>query len=159
MSMVVKQDTPPDKGMIRVFVYGTLKTKHYNNVLLRNTHARFLGHDSITLMGAQFVDFTGFPGIIHPVSDYKNTQTICGEVWYGNQEMLDTLDVLEGHPTFFERTKTHTNIHNRKVWYYRLPETELEFASDILTDGIWKPQDAEKTFWKNHNKYKKEESK
>ena len=148
--MVVKPEKKePDFGQVRVFVYGTLKTKNGNNFLLRESGAKFLGFDALHLPQATFIDLGGFPAIVQPLGGTgEERQVIRGEVWYGSSEILKNLDILEGHPHFFRRSKQWSVIHNRRVWVYALPEDWIAEGEDFMDESTWKPSDEETAFWK-----------
>ena len=136
----------PDYGNIRVFVYGTLKTKNGNNALLREAGARFLGYDYVEVPRAKFLDLGFFPGVIQPIQD-GDTAIVRGEIWYGPQEILTNLDIMEGHPNFFRREKVWSKIHERRCWMYSLPERHLDESTDEVQQGLWRPSKDEERFW------------
>ena len=115
--------TGEDKGKIRVFVYGSLKSQHGNNVLLQEVEATCLGYDSIT-GDFTMISFGGFPGIVRTTTDPKSVKTIFGELWMTNEEGLKALDMLEGHPNFYERFRYRTDVLDRRAWMYTLPPNE-----------------------------------
>ena len=145
----------PDYGSVRLFVYGTLKKGHSNNIVLKSVGAKFLGYDALILPDHSFVDFGGFPGVIrHSKSSSSSSnfvdQVLLGEVYYGNCEMLKSCDILEGHPSFFKRTKQWTTIHNRRVWVYTLGEDWVGEAMDFMKKLSWNARTEEKEFWQNY---------
>ncbi len=154
--MVKKAERTPDYGQVRLFVYGTLKRGHANNVLLTNSGAKFLGYDFIPLNKSTFVTFGAFPAVIYPlITTKRNTHCIFGEIWYGTGEILKSCDILEGHPEFFRREKQRTKIFDRNCWVYTLPEDWIGEATDFLDEKSWKPVYEEETFWTNYEKYNK----
>ncbi len=150
-----KADRQPDYGQVRLLVYGTLKQGHYNNTLLKNAGAKFMGYDYLNIPNATFIDFGGFPALVHPlVGASKDKQIICGELWYGYSDILKSCDILEGHPDFFHRTKQRSEIFDRKCWVYTLKEEWIGEAVEFVDGEVWKPEKAEKLFWtkfKSHN--------
>jgi len=143
----------PDYGKVRIFVYGTLKTQHANNIVLRKSGARFLGYDQIVVPAAAFIDLGGFPALIWPIEgSTASSQTVRGEIWYGEKEMLQSCDILEGHPLFYKRQKHWSDIHRRRVWAYALDENWISEGEDFLTEMSWRPFDIEENFWKKYNK-------
>tara|TARA_R110001599_G_scaffold217203_2_gene415432 strand:- start:591 stop:992 length:402 start_codon:yes stop_codon:yes gene_type:complete len=87
-----------------VFVYGTLKRGYSNNALLRSS--KLLGR-AITKER-----FTMFEDGIPYVSKYIQTSRISGEVYAVSKSTLDNLDMLEGHPSWYKREKTHIEYLN-----------------------------------------------
>jgi gamma-glutamylcyclotransferase (GGCT)/AIG2-like uncharacterized protein YtfP len=151
--MVTKR--APDKSQVRVFVYGTLKEKRGNNHLLRCAGAKLLGYDYVVLKNGAFIDLGGFPAAIRSIDHSEGVQKVCGEIWYGNQEMMHSLDILEGHPRFFRRDKYRTELRQRKVWMYTLPEKWIAEGEDFLDPGLWRPKPKELTYWRRMNSMKK----
>ena len=138
-----------DYGKIRLFVYGTLKKSKCNNVVLIKSDAKFLGYDTITVPNAAFMDLGGFPALVYPITGANNnSQLIRGEVWYGGQEMMKSVDILEGHPLFYRRHKHWTDRLARRVWTYSVGEDWIAEGEDFINNSWWKPEDAEKEFWK-----------
>lgn len=137
---------PLDKGMIRVFVYGTLKGGHSNHVLMHNSGAIFLGRDSITGLFKMY-DMGTFPAVITRIDG--PTAIIRGEVWAMEPEGLATLDLLEGHPHFYARRKLWTDRMNKRVWVYFLVSKFGDEATDDdeITTCIWNPNEAEQAYW------------
>lgn len=143
--MTDKTKEPIDKGMIRVFVYGTLKRGHANHPLLDTADAIFIGFDSIT-GPYQMYDLGGFPAVI----DSANTgnRVIRGELWAITPDALAGVDLMEGHPTFYRRRKLVTNIHERRAWMYFL--TQPDIISNTLEEskgGVWHAGSDECKFW------------
>ena len=144
-----------DKGMIRVFVYGTLKKDHGNHVLIQASGGEFLGYDSIT--GAyKMCDMGGFPGVYHP-GDGAMQKRIYGELWALQPEGLATLDMLEGHPNFYRREKLWTNDVEKKAWMYFLSPRYISQRPELrkpvrnIDSGIWGASNAEKEHWGEAN--------
>ena len=150
------------KGQIRVFVYGTLKEGHANHGLLANADATFLGYDSIT-GPVRMTDMVGFPGVFRP-SEMKGEernddgtltpQSMRGEVWAMEPEGLNSVDMLEGHPTFYRREKWWTDGQKR-VWVYLLSPASVKRGEERgwldperrIHEGIWRPSIEEKKHW------------
>lgn len=116
----------------KVFVYGTLKKGHGNHRLLRN--AEFLGRAYVegpwkmTNLGA-------FPAVIPSTERAR----VFGEVYLVNTEILASLDILEGYPHFYTRTKVETPYS--KAWMYHLnPASQRDLESLTVLDlGVWNP--------------------
>jgi gamma-glutamylcyclotransferase (GGCT)/AIG2-like uncharacterized protein YtfP len=138
--------------MVRVFVYGSLKTKHGNNVLLQQVGATCLGYDSIT-GDFTMMSFGGFPGVVRttvPDGAAEPLCTIFGEVWATTEEGLRSMDMLEGHPDWYERRKYRTDILDRRAWMYTLPlgAGYLDTTRyNRVPAAIWGPSEAEVEFW------------
>lgn len=135
-------------GKVRVFVYGTLKEGQCNNSVLRNSGAELYGYDTIT---GNFVlhDMGGLPALMDADLAIGDQQTIYGQVWFGDTEMLAACDMLEGHPDFYMRRKLWSDRYKQRVWVYFMPHTWDKHAMDVLTDGIWKASDKEVNYWKH----------
>jgi gamma-glutamylcyclotransferase (GGCT)/AIG2-like uncharacterized protein YtfP len=140
-----------DAGKVRIFVYGTLKKAHPNNLVMRNANAEFLGHDTIT---GRFImyDLGGIPAVVPTDEDEfpDDLNQIKGEIWMGDEEMLAACDMLEGHPNFYIRRKIWSDMLKKRVWVYFMDETWEHRACDIVPDGLWAPVEDERTFWNNY---------
>jgi gamma-glutamylcyclotransferase (GGCT)/AIG2-like uncharacterized protein YtfP len=133
-----------DKGFSRVLVYGTLKQEGTNHPLLQRVRADFLGYDSITAPHVMY-DLGPFPCI----ADSKIRNTIRGEVYGMDEEGLAALDLLEGHPNFYQRTRLWTDKES-KVWVYYLNSEDLHRAAPMVEDGLWQPSEDEQAYWDRH---------
>lgn len=121
---------------IRVFVYGTLKKGKGNHRLL--TEATFLGRAKIK--GPYLlVSLGGFPGVIKTQDGVE--REVSGEVYQINDDILQSLDWLEGHPRFYERHKVRTPF--KSAWCYFLPESYARYPH---CDVSWQPE-REETEW------------
>lgn len=116
----------------KAFVYGTLKKGHGNHRLLRS--AEFLGRAYVegpwkmTNLGA-------FPAVVSS----ETPSRIFGEVYLINTEILGALDLLEGYPHFYTRTKVQTP-HGRAWMYHLNPASQRDFESlQVLDLGVWNP--------------------
>lgn len=121
----------------RVFVYGTLKAGHCNNTALAN--AEYLGRCYIDGTYTM-LDLGWYPAVIDHGSDGP-TNRIVGEVYSVSEDELYSLDCIEGHPTFYKRSKIETPW--KKAWCYFLPESYLERDLDVVESGMWEPSDEE----------------
>lgn len=134
-----------DKGKIRVLVYGTLKQGHSNHALLERANAEFLGYDSVTGHYSLY-DLGAIPAVMD--NTVEQPRTIRGELYAIEPEGLAALDLLEGHPNFYQRRKLWTNIHKKRAWMYFLtapdfigPDTEAKPL------GLWHGSPEENKFW------------
>ena len=134
MSEEIKQvqDEQQDQGhgQPRVFVYGTLKKGHGNHGLLEN--AEYLGDAEISGPVA-LIDLGWYPGVVRQPNGPD--RTIRGEVYAVDTDTLYSLDILEGHPEFYERQKFATEFRN--AWVYTLPPGYIEDDTDIIEEGVW----------------------
>lgn len=133
-----------DRGKVRVFVYGSLKTHMGNNALLKRAGAKCLGLDSIT-GPFQMVSMGGFPGVVHTRDGAA--RTIFGEVWATDMEGLASLDMLEHHPSWYERFKYRTDILDRRAWMYTLPHGQGYLQYTHIPECIWRPHNDEIKFY------------
>jgi gamma-glutamylcyclotransferase (GGCT)/AIG2-like uncharacterized protein YtfP len=134
-------------GKVRVFVYGSLKRGHPNNVVLKScTGAQCIGVDYIEGK-FDLLDFGPFPALAWD-DDVKGDNKVYGEVWAGDEEMLAACDLLEGHPTFYKRQKVWTKLNEVRAWVYVINNDWRDEADDIVTSGLWHPTDNELKVWK-----------
>lgn len=141
--------TMDDKGMIRVLVYGTLKEGHSNHSLLEEADAKFIGYDSVTGPFNMF-DLGGLPAVMDAEPNKEvpiKENRMRGELWAVHPEGLAALDLLEGHPNFYQRRKLWTDIHKRRAWMYFL--VAPGFVGDVEPKalGLWHGSSAENKFW------------
>ena len=84
---------------MRLFCYGTLKSKYGNNRLLQD--ATFCG-EAVTLK-KYFLGNSGIPFAMTSAPNDGEMLPVMGEVWKINEEHLRRCDNLEGHPRFYTR--------------------------------------------------------
>lgn len=124
---------------IRVFVYGTLKEGLYNSHLL--SEADFLGRH--VLEGRYgMVDLIHYPCVVADAS-LPDTGRIYGEVYRVDDDTLASLDILEGHPSYFRRIKVDTPW--KSAWMYTLPSEYLERG--VMEQGLWEPREGEEELY------------
>jgi gamma-glutamylcyclotransferase (GGCT)/AIG2-like uncharacterized protein YtfP len=127
-------DSAPMRN-IKVFVYGTLKRGHSNHRLLSRGNAEFLGRAYVE-GGWRMLDLGAFPGVVRDGN--QKDGRVFGEVFSCDIETLATLDLLEGHPSFYERQKVATPYG--KAWmYYLNPKNTREDGLRAVTTGCWNP--------------------
>lgn len=147
--MADKTNDAIDKGMIRVLVYGTLKKGHSNHVLLEEAKAVFLGFESVT-GGYQMWDLGAIPAV---VPSETGERKIRGELWAMNPEGLAALDLLEGHPHLYKRSKVWTDIHQKRAWMYMLNATNYLGEHCTPTKAqLWHGSPEENKFWLKQGK-------
>lgn len=114
------QNPPVKGGLVKVFVYGTLKSGYGNNRLLKTS--TFLGEAVLPDHIAYYYGSIGsFPFVV------KNKGTsVTGEVYEVDQETLQSLDYLEGYrehskSNFYDRTMAIVDMQDgskEQVFYY-----------------------------------------
>jgi gamma-glutamylcyclotransferase (GGCT)/AIG2-like uncharacterized protein YtfP len=104
---------------IRVFVYGTLKEGHGNHdfYLAGNPAVEKLGRCYITGNYRMYSN-GAFPMVT--CGSRNEPAHIVGEVYEVDEDTLDSLDALEGHPDWYCREKVETPF--KKAWVYMMPE-------------------------------------
>lgn len=95
----------------RVFVYGTLRRGQPNHQLLEKSE--YIGSLK-TPPKYTMLDLGAFPGVIE-----GGTTAIHGEVFEVDELTLRRLDMLEGHPSFYCRTRIE--VGGVGTWIYLLP--------------------------------------
>jgi gamma-glutamylaminecyclotransferase len=123
---------------IRVFVYGSLKQGKGNHRLLEQS--KFLGRCMIE-GPHRMISLGGYPGLVR--KEDLPPRKIVGEVYQVNEETLQSLDWLEGHPRFYERHKVETPFKN--AWVYYLPEGYLDRHPDA--GQIWQSSEEERAWF------------
>ena len=121
-----------------VFVYGTLKKGFGNHHVLQG--AEFVGE--ATLPDGKMLHLGAFPGLIP-----GNTR-IFGEVYRTTPHILQRLDRLEGHPSFYMRSIQEVFLDSNHVapaWCYFLSADSREHYSKlcpVIEEGIWNGRSA-----------------
>ena len=119
-----------DEPRIKVLVYGSLKAGQPNHRVLESETTDFLG-DCVLDTGFSMVDLGWYPGVVREIGG----SGITGEVYQVDETTFHSLDILEGHPTFYRREKVET-VDYKNVWIYLLPVTYLSDC-DRVEGGIW----------------------
>jgi gamma-glutamylaminecyclotransferase len=110
-----------------VFVYGTLRDGHSNHHLLKEAHYYGIGS---TEAGYAMYLISGYPYVTGSEARYP----IVGELYAVDDDTLNTLDRLEGHPRYYERRETTVIVcEDRYVaWmYFRDPQGILMQSGDF----------------------------
>lgn len=119
---------------IRVFVYGTLKEGHGN-------HDYFLaGNPGVKKLGRCYVsgDFDMYTNGAFPIVTMGNTDRIrhiVGEVYEVDEDTLDSLDCLEGHPDWYRRVKVSSPW--KSAWMYVMPSSDRYTGDSRVTSGCF----------------------
>lgn len=126
-----------------IFVYGSLKRGFGNHHVIES-----FGEEHFTPMGVfetasdQFVmrSLGGFP-VIYPDST-REAGTITGELYEVSSKILIDMDILEGHPFFYKRTKIRLKDFHSEVSTYIT--VDLNYMNSPLVPKVngsfaWKP--------------------
>ena len=109
--------------MSKVFVYGTLKKGYHNHeVLTEESGGKFIGTTNVK--DYALADLGSFPAAF-PMAG----STIIGEVY--EVEDLDSIDHLEGYPSFYNRIEVETVYGQAWLYFQEKPHGEVVFG------GIW----------------------
>lgn len=123
---------------LRVFVYGTLKRGRSNHGALEGS--TLLGRATIKGPFA-FINLGWYPGVIE--NEQLVEREIGGEVYEIDHDTLATLDMIEGHPSYYERKKIMTSL-GAKAWVYTLPSDYLDRAR---VDGLFWDENEDEEKW------------
>lgn len=129
---------------IRVFVYGTLKQGYGNHAAIEGS--KFLGYATIT-GPYEFVNLSWYPAVCQLPPD-SPVREIGGEVYEVDHDTLGTLDIIEGHPSYYCREKRMTSLGN-KAWVYMLP-AEMA-AREKVSSLFWRQTEAEQEWVNGRN--------
>lgn len=121
--------TAPQKQTI--FVYGTLKRGfgNYEGYLAGNNGVEFVG-EAQTKPEFSMLHLGGFPGIVR-----KGKTAIKGEVFKVDRGTMLSLDRLEGHPHFYQRSDV-TLADGTQAITYILPNEWYDKAA-VIESGEW----------------------
>ena len=123
--------------MKKIFVYGTLKSRHHNFRLIKN--GIFCGEGILSSSNnLRMISLGSFPALIP--SEKDDSQNITGEIWKVDKPTFKQVDFLEGYPTFYNRKKYNvfdSSSNEHECWVYYLPD---EFGSEYVNSvegGVW----------------------
>ena len=111
---------------ILLFVYGTLMRGMPNNDLLADS--KFL--TEATAEHVRLIDLGYFPGMIETIGEHWDGVT--GELWEVSEETLERLDVLEGHPDLFVRSKVCVHSSNPFSVTPRRQKTPVKKRTELV---------------------------
>jgi len=117
-----------------VFVYGTLKSGFHNNHLLKDDKYICKGFTEEKYLLTE----DGIPYVSEQI-DYCN---IHGEVYNVSVDSLISLDILEGHPMWYERKKVNIKGSNGNVYNCWLYFNEQSLGSLLNQDGDYGKENA-----------------
>ena len=80
-----------------IFVYGTLRAGYHNHSWLEDSE--------LTHIGRTLEEYAMYDGGIPYVSFNEKVSQIYGELYSVSNKTLLMVDMLEGHPRFYERKK------------------------------------------------------
>ena len=108
-----------------VFVYGSLKSGHYNHGLLSN--AAFIS-THITEPQFTLLDLGKYPGVL-----CHGDTCIHGEIYSVDHQTFIALDELEAYPDMYDRILIPTE--HGQAWMYTLVKQEKNCP--VIASGIW----------------------
>ncbi len=116
-----------------VFVYGSMKKGFMNHFRLEGT-AIFLGAASTLNSYAMYPDDSyKFPYVLKD----KNRFPIQGELYSAGNDLLEILDIFEGHPKYYKREKIEVKINGAilESWiYFRSNSNPRSYDNSKLID-------------------------
>jgi gamma-glutamylaminecyclotransferase len=125
-----------------VFVYGTLKRGHHNDHLTQAEGVEYVGRDYIEGNYGMY-SLGSFPAVIRQEKDKRK---IFGEVYRVPADVLDAMDILEGHPVFYKRSKVQTVMGRESAWVYFMDRDRLGHNLPLIAHGAWAAKPEEKEF-------------
>lgn len=115
--------------MNRLFVYGSLKRGYGNNRLLEKSE--FIGVAK-TKPEFTMIAYGWFPACL-----VAGKTIITGEVYDVNDGVLDRVDRLEGHPTWYQRIRCYTTQGD--AWIYTMKPESYVGQAEVIRSGLWAP--------------------
>ena len=111
-----------------VFVYGSLKKDRGNDHLLDTSEYVM----NVSTLESRFtmVDWGSYPAVC-----LRGKTQIRGELYSVSAEVFESLDRLEGYPSFYDRSKVLLE-GGGVAWMYHIDSLELENET-IVTSGEW----------------------
>lgn len=119
------------EALQRVFVYGTLRRAHGNHQLLEN--ADYLGTGS-TLGKYSMYIAGGYPYVVSTEARYP----IVGELYGVDDQTLEKLDKMEGHPHYYTRKETMVIVDGKEysAWMYVRDPHGILMPSGDYSDAV-----------------------
>lgn len=124
--------------MFMLFVYGTLKEGYGNHRLLEE---QTLLMRAVELKGYEMRSFGYFP-VISPNDD----ASVVGELYVVTEEALARCDMLEGHPSFYQRVcitdkvqqvLAEEGIKATMPSYTYIQSEEAVASLQLVEGGVW----------------------
>jgi gamma-glutamylaminecyclotransferase len=119
---------------MRVFVYGTLKRGFPNHWLMKDGGGKYRG------IGRTLPEFTMISLGVYPGVVPGGETSIRGEIYDVDKSLLDQLDHLEGHPTFYQRVQVVLEDQTH-AWMYLLPQSFIYVHNKkewpVVESGQW----------------------
>lgn len=114
--------------MTNVFVYGTLKYGFPNDDYLNGFLFDIGWIEGFEMYGKS----NSFPFVSRGIG------SVHGEVYYNIPKyLLDELDALEGHPTFYKREKVLVNVGTGTVEAQIYLNDDHKDPNDRIIEGVW----------------------
>ena len=111
---------------MKVFVYGTLRKGQYNHSRL--DFAKLI--EEIDYINGEMYNYGSFPAIT-----LESDNRVIGEVYEVDENILRSLDSLEGYPSFYDRKDVVTE-KGHKVFVYFMEQEKVE-RLDKIGSGDW----------------------
>lgn len=124
----------PADGLFRVGVYGTLKAGFFRHNALKGARQQGLCYiDGI------MVHRTQYPALVHnkPGIKYLEHNSVGVEVYDVDQDVLDELDRIEGHPSLFERRVVKTASFGDMFVYFMHTDKVLKDKVRVIIGNKW----------------------
>ena len=115
---ILKNSDMDSMRTVKVFVYGTLKRKYHNHLVMEEAQGQLLGAERVE--GFACINCPGFPYAIQ-----KDGHAIVGEVYEVPIEGLRGLDMLEGVPDLFVHSKVVTTFGEAIIYTSAQPLQHL----------------------------------
>lgn len=115
-----------------VAVYGSLKKGFYNHYFLEN--ASFVSEGKV--YGFSMYDCGPYPMIARTMK--KGNGTVAVEVYAIDDNILQSLDRLEGCPNFYKRSyvTVETEGHPVRSWIYFGDQNQVR-GLKVIENGVW----------------------
>ena len=121
---------------MKIFCYGSLLSSLHNHSVLLKHKAKFVGCGQTLLKYALTARGDGaYPYMTSfKLNEFQVLTKIKGEVYEVNHECLAALDILEGHPDYYARSKIEVAVAHcdqQNVRHFRMASRTLSDAFSI----------------------------
>lgn len=120
---------------MKVAVYGSLKKDFGNYGVMQDAKGKFLTK-AITKNSNFIMDGHGFPYVVRDTS--KNAGKVSVEIYEVDEDGLQKIDWLEGHPTFYKREEEVFIADGKEItaWIY-IYQSPITANTELTVSGVY----------------------
>lgn len=108
-----------------VFVYGSLKRGGAIDITDFGDSVEFVSETATKKSSFNMVDLGSYPGVV------QGNSKIMGELWNVTDDVLDTLDMIEGVPSLYRREVVETDDGYAFMYIFNRPVDQSKTSKKI----------------------------